>query len=82
VARVKKIINVDPDIAQCSNNAAFLITLATELFLQHLVEQAFNQVKGEHAVKARRNVQYRDVGMFSLPFSLSLVPSKGVFSSL
>jgi hypothetical protein len=33
-------------------------------------------------VKARRNVQYRDVGMFSLPFSLSLVPSKGVFSSL
>jgi hypothetical protein len=29
VTRVKKIIAVDPDIAVCSNNAAFVITLAT-----------------------------------------------------
>jgi hypothetical protein len=29
VTRVKKIVAVDPDIAICSNNAAFAITLAT-----------------------------------------------------
>lgn len=29
MTRVKKIIAVDPDIAICSNNAAFVITLAT-----------------------------------------------------
>lgn len=62
VARVKKIINADPDINQCSNNAAFVITVATEMFLQHLVEQAYNQVKSEHGPKPRRNIQYRDVG--------------------
>ena len=60
VARVKKIINVDEDIGSCSNNAAFVITFAAEMFLQHLVEQSYNIVKSER--KPRRNVQYRDVG--------------------
>lgn len=64
VARVKKIINVDPDTGNCSNNAAFCITVATEMFLQHLVEQSYTQVKTEHTQKPRRNIQYRDVGMF------------------
>lgn len=74
VARVKKIINTDPDISQCSNNAAFVITVATEMFLQHLVEQAYTQVKSEHATKPRRNIQYRDVGknfFFFLSFVIS-----------
>jgi hypothetical protein len=31
------------------------------MFLQHLVEQAFFQVRSEHAQKPRRNIQYRDV---------------------
>lgn len=59
VARVKKIINADEDIGNCSNNAAFVITVATEMFLQHLVEQSYNIVKSER--KPRRNIQYRDV---------------------
>jgi len=59
VARVKKIINSDEDIPSCSNNAAFVITVATEMFLQHLVEQSYNIVKSER--KPRRNIQYRDV---------------------
>ncbi|KAF2771540.1 histone-fold-containing protein, partial [Teratosphaeria nubilosa] len=59
LARVKKIIHADEDIGPCSNNAAFAITLATEMFLQHLVEQAYNIVKAER--KPRRNIQYRDV---------------------
>ncbi|KAF2164792.1 hypothetical protein M409DRAFT_67536 [Zasmidium cellare ATCC 36951] len=61
LARVKKIINVDPDTGNCSNNAAFCITVATEMFLQHLVEQSYTQVKTEHTQKPRRNIQYRDV---------------------
>ncbi len=60
MARVKKIINADDDVGNCSNNAAFVITAATEMFLQYLVEQSYNIVKSER--KPRRNVQYRDVG--------------------
>ena len=65
VARVKKIISQDDDINSCSNNAAFVITVATEMFLQHLVEQAHNVVKSER--KPRRNIQYRDVGEYTSP---------------
>ena len=35
------------------------------MFLQHLVEQAYNQVKSERTQKPRRNVQYRDVGKYT-----------------
>jgi len=66
VARVKKIISQDDDINSCSNNAAFVITVATEMFLQHLVEQSHNVVKSER--KPRRNIQYRDVGMYLLTY--------------
>nr|OQO24137.1 hypothetical protein B0A51_07560 [Rachicladosporium sp. CCFEE 5018] len=59
LARIKKIVSQDDDISQCSNNAAFVITAATEKFLQHLVEQSYNIVKSER--KPRRNIQYRDV---------------------
>ena len=68
VARVKKIIHADDDIQSCSNNAAFVITIATEMFIQHLVERTHEIVKAEK--RPRRNVQYGDVGAFSLPFSL------------
>ncbi|KAF2721550.1 hypothetical protein K431DRAFT_268234 [Polychaeton citri CBS 116435] len=59
LARVKKIIAADDDIAACSNNAAFVITVATEMFLQHLVDRSHSIVKSEK--KPRRNLQYRDV---------------------
>ncbi|CZT23212.1 uncharacterized protein RCC_08923 [Ramularia collo-cygni] len=61
LARVKKIIATDPDTSACSANAAYVITVATEMFLQHLVEQAYMQVRSEHSQKPRRNIQYRDV---------------------
>jgi len=60
VARVKKIINADDETGACSNNAAFVITVATEMFIQHMVEQTHNVVKAER--RPRRNIQYRDVG--------------------
>ncbi|ROW05478.1 hypothetical protein VSDG_00035 [Cytospora chrysosperma] len=59
LSRVKKIIAVDPDISICSNNAAFAITLATELFIQYLAEQGHNMAKLDR--KPRRNVQYKDL---------------------
>ncbi|KHN97932.1 Histone-like transcription factor and archaeal histone family protein [Metarhizium album ARSEF 1941] len=59
VSRVKKIINQDSDIAMCSNNAAFVITLAAEMFIQHLAEEANTQAKLDR--KPRRNIQYKDV---------------------
>lgn len=59
LSRVKKIIAADPDINMCSNNAAFVITLATEMFVQHLATEAQNMARTER--KPRRNIQYKDV---------------------
>ncbi|KAF7553970.1 hypothetical protein G7046_g6941 [Stylonectria norvegica] len=59
LSRVKKIIAQDPDIAICSNNAAFVITLAAEMFVQHLADESHTQAKLER--KPRRNIQYKDV---------------------
>ncbi|KAL5601147.1 hypothetical protein BROUX41_005952 [Berkeleyomyces rouxiae] len=59
LTRVKKIVAVDPDIATCSSNAAFLITLAAELFVQHLASEAHAATKLDR--KPRRNIQYKDV---------------------
>ncbi|KAI7283760.1 hypothetical protein KC345_g2755 [Hortaea werneckii] len=77
LARVKKIIATDPDVSACSNNAAFVITVATEMFLQHLVEQSYNIVKSER--KPRRDIQYRDVAnavarVENLEFLADVVP--------
>lgn len=56
---MKKIIALDPDVSACSNNAAFLITLATEMFVQHLSESAHTVVRSEK--KPRKIVQYKDL---------------------
>jgi len=77
LARVKKIIALDSDIAMCSNNAAFVITVATEMFIQYLAEQGHNVVKSER--KPRRNIQYRDLAsavsrMDTLEFLSDIVP--------
>ncbi|MCJ1390663.1 hypothetical protein MMC18_003524 [Xylographa bjoerkii] len=59
LARVKKILQADEEIGPVSNNAAFVITLATEMFVRYLAEQAHNVAKSES--KPRRSIQYRDV---------------------
>ncbi|KAK5160715.1 hypothetical protein LTS14_001728 [Recurvomyces mirabilis] len=84
LARVKKIINVDDDVGNCSNNAAFVITAATEMFLQYLVEQSYNIVKSER--KPRRNIQYRDVAnavarVENLEFLADVVPKTTTFKA-
>ncbi|EXJ78621.1 hypothetical protein A1O1_09022 [Capronia coronata CBS 617.96] len=59
LARVKKIIAMDDEIGQCSTTAAFAISVATEIFIRYLTEQAYNVVKSER--KPRRNIAYKDV---------------------
>ena len=59
MSRIKRIIAQDQDIAICSNNAAFVITLAAEMFIQHLAEESHTQAKVD--TKPRRNIQYKDV---------------------
>ncbi|XWW95401.1 hypothetical protein V2A60_003359 [Cordyceps javanica] len=59
LSRVKKIIGQDPEVAMCSNNAAFVITLAAEMFIQHIASEAHTQAKLDR--KPRKNVQYKDV---------------------
>jgi hypothetical protein len=82
VARVKKIIAADDDISNCSNNAAFMVTVAAEMFLQHLVQTSYEIVKSER--KPRRNIQYRDVAnavarVENLEFLSDVVPKTTTF---
>ncbi|KAI1660744.1 histone-fold-containing protein [Daldinia decipiens] len=58
LSRVKKIVAQDQDISICSNNAAFVITLATEMFIQYLAGESFTMAK---LGKPRRNIQYKDL---------------------
>ncbi|KAJ5098724.1 hypothetical protein N7532_005725 [Penicillium argentinense] len=59
ISRIKKIIQLDEDIVQCSSNATFAIAMATEMFIQYLAEQGHNVVKSER--KPRKTVQYKDL---------------------
>ncbi|KAJ5619914.1 Histone-fold [Penicillium lagena] len=59
ISRIKKIVQLDEDIVQCSNNATFVIAMATEMFIHYLAEQGHNVVKSER--KPRKTVQYRDL---------------------
>ncbi|KAJ9623074.1 hypothetical protein H2203_006006 [Taxawa tesnikishii (nom. ined.)] len=82
VARVQKIIHADEDIANCSKNAAFVITAATEMFIRYLVEQTHNQVKSER--KPRRTIQYKDIAnavarVDNLEFLADVVPRTMTF---
>ncbi|KAF7903286.1 uncharacterized protein EAF01_006335 [Botrytis porri] len=77
LSRIKKIIGTDQDINMCSNNAAFVITLATEMFIQYMAESGHNVVKSER--KPRRNIQYRDLSsavshIDNLEFLSDMVP--------
>lgn len=60
MARIKKIVNVDDDVNNCSNNAAYIITIATEMFIQYLTEEGYKMVKSEK--RPRKNLQYADLG--------------------
>ncbi|RDL39938.1 Uncharacterized protein BP5553_04278 [Venustampulla echinocandica] len=77
LSRIKKMIALDQDIATCASSASFLITIATEMFIQYMAEQGHNVVKSER--KPRRNIQYRDLSnavarLDNLEFLVDVVP--------
>ncbi|CAO1601459.1 hypothetical protein XANCAGTX0491_005119 [Xanthoria calcicola] len=82
LARVKRILALDEDINQCSNNGAFVLTVATEMFIRYLAEQALNVVKSER--KPRRNIQYKDLAnavarIDNLEFLTDVIPKTTTF---
>ncbi|KAI8919465.1 hypothetical protein DFJ77DRAFT_419548, partial [Powellomyces hirtus] len=56
-ARVKSIMREDKDVASVGHDAVFATTLATEMFLEYLVERSFANTRAE----GRRVVGYRDI---------------------
>ncbi|CAJ2514207.1 Uu.00g023260.m01.CDS01 [Anthostomella pinea] len=77
LSRVKKIIAQDQDVGICSNNAAFVICLATEMFVQYIASEGLGMAKLER--KPRRNIQYKDLAnavhhQDNLEFLVDIVP--------
>ncbi|KAG0274576.1 hypothetical protein BGZ95_009647 [Linnemannia exigua] len=75
VARVKRIIKEDKDVQMVSNDAVFLISLATELFLESFTTKAFNLAK----IEKRKTVSYKDLATAvtqhdSLEFLQDVIP--------
>ncbi|KAF9159978.1 hypothetical protein BGX21_003160 [Mortierella sp. AD011] len=74
-ARVKRIIKEDKDVQMVSNDAVFLISMATELFLESFTAKAFNLAK----IEKRKTVYYKDLATAvtqhdSLEFLQDVVP--------
>lgn len=57
IARVKRIIKQDDDVAACATSAVYAIGSATELFIQYLTEQALLRTR----IEKRKRVSYDDV---------------------
>ncbi|KAJ2781626.1 hypothetical protein H4R18_002770 [Coemansia javaensis] len=57
VARVRRIIKEDKDIFACGADSLYLITRATECFIDSLVREAYEFSR----IEKRRTVQYRDM---------------------
>ncbi|RMZ75927.1 hypothetical protein DV738_g5215, partial [Chaetothyriales sp. CBS 135597] len=85
LARIKKIIAQDDDIAQCSNSAAFAISVATEEFIRYLTQRAHDVAKAER--KPRRHLAYKDVATAvsrhdNLEFLSQMVPKTTTMKQL
>ncbi|KAF9970563.1 hypothetical protein BGZ73_006717 [Actinomortierella ambigua] len=66
-ARIKRIIKEDKDINMVSNDAVFLISLATELFLESFMSKAYGLAKMEK----RKTVFYKDLDVIPKTMPLS-----------
>ncbi|KAJ9475098.1 CBFD_NFYB_HMF domain-containing protein [Pseudozyma hubeiensis] len=56
-ARVSRIIKADRDVDICSKEATFLISIATEIFIKKLTDEAYTNAK----LDKRKNVFYKDL---------------------
>ncbi|KAI0387369.1 histone-fold-containing protein [Hypomontagnella monticulosa] len=84
LSRVKKIVAQDQDINICSNNAAFVITLATEMFIQYIASEGFTMAK---LGKPRRNIQYKDLAAAvshqdNLEFLEDIIPKTAPYKAI
>ncbi|CEP10761.1 hypothetical protein [Parasitella parasitica] len=57
LARIKRVIKEDKDVALINAEATFCIAYATELFMEYLVTEAFSKAKKEK----RKTVYYKDL---------------------
>ena len=57
LARIKKIMKMDPDVHNMSKEALFLMTKMTDLFLEHLGEASIKQAHGQK----RKSVRVEDI---------------------
>ncbi|KAG0246134.1 histone-fold-containing protein [Mortierella sp. GBAus27b] len=74
-ARIKRIIKEDKDVQMVSNEAVFLISVATEVFLEGFIAKAFNLAK----LEKRKTLSYKDLATAvtqhdSLEFLQDVVP--------
>lgn len=57
VARVQRIIKADRDVDICSREATFLVSMATELFIKKITDEAYTNAR----LDKRKVVQYKDL---------------------
>lgn len=57
ISKIKRIFKMDPDYMAASQSAVYATGVATELFIQYLVEQASLQAK----IDRRKKINYKDL---------------------
>ncbi|KAJ1020694.1 hypothetical protein NDA16_004086 [Ustilago loliicola] len=81
-ARVSKIIKADRDVDICSKEATFLISIATEIFIKKLTDQAYTNAR----LDKRKHIFYKDLSRAvqqteSLEFLKDVIPTPIALSS-
>ncbi|KAF8241548.1 hypothetical protein K440DRAFT_678678 [Wilcoxina mikolae CBS 423.85] len=76
--RIVKIIKIDNDVYQCNKQARYLISVATEMFIQFLAEQGVRFLGTEQ--KQRKTVHYKDLAnavtrLNNLEFLSDVIPA-------
>ncbi|XP_061709951.1 DNA polymerase epsilon subunit 4 isoform X1 [Cydia pomonella] len=58
IARIKNIMKQDPDVSVISADAAFLVTKATELFLETIVKETYNTSTKKKKIITKKDLDY------------------------
>ncbi|XP_061598450.1 chromatin accessibility complex protein 1 [Cololabis saira] len=77
ISRVRLIMKSSPDVSSINQDALFLTTKATELFVQHLAQSSFNSGSG----KESNSLSYSDLARTAeetdtLQFLTDILPKK------
>lgn len=83
MARVRRIIRIDPDTLQCSNQAMFAAAKATELFIAYFCEKAHETCLADR----KKQITYRHMAeavarVDSLEFLADVVPRTQPYRTL